>query len=52
MASDPFSLAEAIAAAPEGGMINLKAGSSNESIMISKAVTLQSYWGGPVTIGR
>ena len=49
----PFNtLAEAINAAPDGGLINLQAGSTSEPITINRAVKLQSYWGGTVTIGQ
>jgi hypothetical protein len=50
--SHPFNtLAEAVLAAPDGGLVNIKAGSSPETITISKAVTLKA-WYGTVTIGQ
>jgi hypothetical protein len=44
-------LAEAVEAVPTGGLINIQAGSSDEAMTISKAVTLQA-WYGTVTIGQ
>jgi subtilisin family serine protease len=49
---EPFNtLAEAVNAAPDGGLINIQSGSSSEVITISKAVTLKA-WYGTVTIGQ
>jgi hypothetical protein len=49
---EPFNtLAEAVNAAPEGGLVNIQTGSSSEVITISKAVTLKA-WYGTVTIGQ
>lgn len=50
--TEPFNtLAEGISAAPEAGLVNIQAGTSNETMTISKAVTLQA-WYGTVTIGQ
>jgi hypothetical protein len=50
--TEPFNtLAEAVNAAPNGGLVNIQAGTSNETITISKAVTLQA-WYGTATIGQ
>lgn len=48
----PFNtLAEALVAAPSGGTVGIKAGSSSETMTISKEVTLRAC-GGTVTIGQ
>lgn len=50
--TEPFNnLADAVGAAPDGGFVNIQAGSSSETITISKPVTLQA-WYGAVTIGQ
>jgi subtilisin family serine protease len=50
--TEPFnSLSEAINAAPTGGLVNIQTGSTSETITITKAVTLQT-WYGTATIGQ